>query len=257
MMQVFLSHLPALIWMAVLGLAAGNYACSFIFRLPRGLPITADAPYCGHCRTPLQTRDLFPLFSYLWLRGSCRYCGEKIPSAYCWVEVASVMLFSIAYLRLGFSDQTVLILLLGMCLIILTAMEYLTGKIDGKILISAFVFASLLRVLLDGSIFPFAFAGFIGGTIAACCLRMREQKIDRGVVYHLALPSLFCLSLASYEAIGMGILVGVTVVFLQKICLWSKLSRKPIGLLVFSLGILLPLLGLDHSTVTDLARFLG
>ncbi len=35
--------------------------------------------YCESCRTPLRWFDLIPLFSFLFLRGRCRYCGEKIP----------------------------------------------------------------------------------------------------------------------------------------------------------------------------------
>lgn len=33
---------------------------------------------CSRCNHPLATKDLVPLFSWLWLRGKCRYCTKPI-----------------------------------------------------------------------------------------------------------------------------------------------------------------------------------
>lgn len=42
------------------------------------LSITTERSRCTHCEHELAPLDLVPVFSYLWLRGKCRYCGEKI-----------------------------------------------------------------------------------------------------------------------------------------------------------------------------------
>ncbi|MCD6421937.1 prepilin peptidase, partial [bacterium] len=34
---------------------------------------------CDSCRQKLAFKDLIPIFSFLWLRGRCRYCGRPIP----------------------------------------------------------------------------------------------------------------------------------------------------------------------------------
>jgi prepilin signal peptidase PulO-like enzyme (type II secretory pathway) len=44
---------------------------------------------CGH---QLAALDLVPVFSYLWLRGRCRYCGTKISPQYPLVELAAAAL---------------------------------------------------------------------------------------------------------------------------------------------------------------------
>lgn len=46
-------------------------------------------PQCGHV---LGVADLFPLFSYLFLRGKCRYCQAKIPVRYFLTELFFALL---------------------------------------------------------------------------------------------------------------------------------------------------------------------
>lgn len=43
--------------------------------------------YCPSCKTTLRWYDLFPVLSYLSLKGKCRYCGKKISKQYWIVEV--------------------------------------------------------------------------------------------------------------------------------------------------------------------------
>lgn len=43
--------------------------------------------YCNKCKHILAWYDLFPIFSYLFLRGRCRYCKTKLSPEYLLVEV--------------------------------------------------------------------------------------------------------------------------------------------------------------------------
>lgn len=42
------------------------------------LSVTTERSRCTHCEHELAPLDLVPVFSYLWLRGKCRYCSKKI-----------------------------------------------------------------------------------------------------------------------------------------------------------------------------------
>ena len=35
--------------------------------------------HCDTCGHELSTADLFPIISYIALKGKCRYCGSKVP----------------------------------------------------------------------------------------------------------------------------------------------------------------------------------
>lgn len=46
---------------------------------------------CTNCHTNLSFFDLIPFFSYLFLRGKCRYCSKKIPITIFLYELSSVI----------------------------------------------------------------------------------------------------------------------------------------------------------------------
>jgi len=48
--------------------------------------------HCPHCHTTLAWYDLIPLFSWLWLRGRCRYCHQPISHLYPFIEVLTVLI---------------------------------------------------------------------------------------------------------------------------------------------------------------------
>lgn len=49
--------------------------------------------FCPHCKHTLKWQDLIPVFSFLFLKGKCRYCNEKISIQYPLVEMATALLF--------------------------------------------------------------------------------------------------------------------------------------------------------------------
>lgn len=51
-------------------------------------------PECGH---ELAAKDLVPVFSWLWLKGRCRYCQKPISWQYPAVELVTAALFAVAY----------------------------------------------------------------------------------------------------------------------------------------------------------------
>ncbi len=85
----------------VLGLVVGSFLNVCIDRLPRGQSILTPRSHCGSCGTFLSFRDMVPVFSYLVLRGRCRYCGQRIPLYVPFVELASGLLFAVMWIARG------------------------------------------------------------------------------------------------------------------------------------------------------------
>ena len=70
-----------------------------VYRIPKRQDILLKHSYCPNCNHKLGLLDLFPIFSYIFLGGKCRYCKEKIRPRYLILEVLAGMLFVvIAYL---------------------------------------------------------------------------------------------------------------------------------------------------------------
>ena len=76
----------------VFGVIIGSFLNVYLYRFHTGKSL-AGGSHCLSCTTPLRWFDLFPLISYLVLRGRCRCCGARIPSRYFWVELITGLLF--------------------------------------------------------------------------------------------------------------------------------------------------------------------
>lgn len=87
----------------VYGAIFGSFYNVVIFRLPESKSIIKPRSSCPECGRFLGFFDLFPIFSYLFLKGKCRYCGTKISSRYAYVEFISAVLCCVCYLYFGFN----------------------------------------------------------------------------------------------------------------------------------------------------------
>ncbi|WP_242868875.1 prepilin peptidase [Desulfotomaculum copahuensis] len=192
----------------MVGLAAGSFLNVCIHRLPRGESVVFPPSRCPHCGQRLAARDLVPLFSYLWLKGRCRYCGSGISPRYPLVEALTGVLFAVLYMRFGLNLLLFKYLFLTSVLIVLS-------------------FIDLEHYLIPDRIIIFALAG---GVIINLFTR---DLTFLSVLLGLAAPAAFLLLLAVASRGGMGggdiKLAAVTGLFLG----W------PLGLLAVFLGCLL------------------
>ena len=79
---------PLLILVFVFGAAIGSFLNVVAYRWPRRESIVAPPSHCMSCGERLTILDLFPILSYLALRGRCRHCGRKFSPRYMLVEFA-------------------------------------------------------------------------------------------------------------------------------------------------------------------------
>lgn len=76
----------------ILGTIIGSFLNVAIYRLGSGFGFTGRSK-CLSCGRTLRALMLIPLFSYLWQRGKCAYCGARISPQYPLVEFATGVLF--------------------------------------------------------------------------------------------------------------------------------------------------------------------
>ena len=86
---------------AVLGAVMGSFLNCAAWRIAHGesfLKGRSHCPACGHVLEPL---DLIPVFSWLFLRGKCRYCGTKVSARYVLAELFMALVTVVCLLRFG------------------------------------------------------------------------------------------------------------------------------------------------------------
>ena len=81
------------------GLSVGSFLNCLIYRLHKGESFWKGRSYCPKCKHKLGILDLIPVFSFIFLRGKCRYCHQKISWQYPLVELCTAILFTLAYLK--------------------------------------------------------------------------------------------------------------------------------------------------------------
>ncbi len=74
---------------------------------------------CPNCKHKLRAVDLIPVFSWIMLRGKCRYCRKPISAQYPIVELLTLLLFiasyffwPIAFHKQGIADLVIWLLIL-------------------------------------------------------------------------------------------------------------------------------------------------
>lgn len=71
---------------------------------------------CPTCHHVLGVFDLIPVFSWIFLRGKCRYCRTSIPARYPLAELVSGLIFMGYYLKSGYVQSLALNSLFAICL---------------------------------------------------------------------------------------------------------------------------------------------
>lgn len=77
----------------IIGTLFGSFFTLATYRIPLGQDITHKRSYCPNCNHRLEFLDMIPIFSYIFLKGKCRYCNKKIKPRYLILEVSSGITF--------------------------------------------------------------------------------------------------------------------------------------------------------------------
>jgi prepilin signal peptidase PulO-like enzyme (type II secretory pathway) len=99
-----------IIALVLLGLCLGSFVNALVWRLHeqtmpakkraaslKELSITQGRSMCPHCKHQLSALDLVPVFSWLFLKGRCRYCKHPIGAQYPLVEALTAIVFALSY----------------------------------------------------------------------------------------------------------------------------------------------------------------
>lgn len=77
----------------IIGALFGSFYTLATYRIPKHQDITHTRSYCPNCDHKLGFLDMFPILSYIFLGGKCRYCKQKISPRYIILEILSGITF--------------------------------------------------------------------------------------------------------------------------------------------------------------------
>ena len=77
----------------LIGALCGSFIALAVYRIPLKQYITHSRSYCPECKHKLGFLDQIPIFSYIFLRGKCRYCKKKISPTSFFIEILTGVIF--------------------------------------------------------------------------------------------------------------------------------------------------------------------
>jgi len=132
----------------ILGIIVGSFLNVLIYRLPKKIEVTFSRSFCPECGHKLGFFDLIPLFSYIFLKGKCRYCNAKISFIYPFIEFITGLIFVIAFIYYGFSLLYLKFIIFASILIVISIIDLKTMEIEDSPLYFGF-FMGVIFLLIE------------------------------------------------------------------------------------------------------------
>lgn len=131
----------------IYGLIIGSFLNVCIYRIPRGENIAWPGSHCPTCSHSLKWYDNIPLFSYLVLKGKCRYCKTNISAQYPIVESLNAFLYIIMYMKFGFGVDFIFYSLMSSVLLAIIYIDFKEMIIPDSLVLSILILSVIQKAL--------------------------------------------------------------------------------------------------------------
>jgi len=231
------------VFVFIFGLCVGSFLNCAIYRQEQEKSLKGRS-FCPKCKHTLFWYDLFPVFSFAFLGGKCRYCKTKISWQYPAVELATGVIFVMIskLLIAGYPVLVTDILNLAFLFYVASALIFIFVYdlkhylIPDKVLFPAIVITFIFRLFVNFNLITnFLFAVVIAsGFFLSIFLISRGKAMGFGDVKLAILMGLLLglpnILVALFIAFFFGAIIGLLLMlFGRKSAGWRMKSEIPFG----------------------------
>lgn len=157
-------------FVVLFGLIIGSFLNVCIYRIPREESIAFPPSHCMNCKNKLKVYDLIPVISYLFLKGKCRYCKEKISIRYPIIELITGVIFLALNIEYGLTINFFKYTILTCFLIVIGMIDFDTTDVYFKTtaagIITGIIFL-IAEYFMHFSILTYIYGSLLGGSLIA------------------------------------------------------------------------------------------
>lgn len=217
----------------IFGLIIGSFINCIVYRFYVGESFIKGRSYCPNCKHQLGFWDLIPIFSFLILKGKCRYCHKKISWQYPLVEIITAITFCLVYFL---SVPGIIILARNLffsaVLIIIFIFDFKYLLVADKIVVPSIFISFLLNLIVKMSWQNLLLGAIIGSSFFLIqYLISKGEWIGSGDIYIGALMGVMLgfknVILALILAYIIGSIVALLLVAFKKEGWKSKIPLGP------------------------------
>lgn len=133
----------------ILGIVIGSFLNVVIYRIPKGESVVFPSSKCQSCLTPLKWYHNIPIFSWLFLRGRCGFCSEKISVQYPLIELITGLIAVALFYKLGLVWFMPVVFAVFTLLLALVMIDFKYMEIPDSLNLLALALALINPMVLD------------------------------------------------------------------------------------------------------------
>ncbi|MBE6825534.1 MAG: prepilin peptidase [Ruminococcus sp.] len=201
------------------GICIGSFLNVVIFRLPKNESLIKRSSHCMTCGEKIRIRDLVPIFSWLFLKGKCRKCGEKISPRYPIVEALNGIVYIITFTVLDFNVHSILCCIFFSVLICIGFMDWDTMEIDPWLLLiiallavpDFFFYKEITLVSRLIGLVCISVPFFLIGEISGAVIKKRTGEKVRGIELGDTVLMAACGLMIGWKAVVASAFFGIAI----------------------------------------------
>jgi len=133
----------------VFGILIGSFLNVVIYRIPKGESIVFPSSKCQSCQTPLKWYHNVPIFSWLFLRGKCGFCSDKISVQYPLIELLTGIIAVALFYKLGLVWYMPVVFAVFTLLLALTMIDFKYMEVPDNLNLLALALSVVTPLFLD------------------------------------------------------------------------------------------------------------
>lgn len=123
----------------ILGLVMGSFLNCLAWRITHGESVLHGRSHCTTCNHVLGPADLIPVLSWLFSKGRCRYCGERVSARYPITELVCAAVYVAIVARYDLTAEALELVAFSSVLLVLTLTDLDSFLIPNGCIVAAIV----------------------------------------------------------------------------------------------------------------------
>lgn len=252
-----------LIIIIMFSLAFGSFANNLISYYVSSSKFDLIHSTCLCGKKQLKAIQLIPILSFVFQKGKCKECSERISFRYPVVEVISVIIAFAVYQLFGLEIKSIIIFFILYILLIISVIDYYKLIIP-NILTLILLGSVIVSLIVDSSqVLPRLFFSFALGSILYGISYLYEKLKNKNILGMGDIKLIFVLSLLFNSidvifAIWISSLTGLLIIILQNLKNLSNLKTIKVPFAIYlSIGFTIVLVWNANSDFERLENLLA
>ena len=248
--------IPFTIAFLLIGLIFGSFYNVVGLRISKKENLLFPASHCPKCNHKLKPYELIPVFSYIFLKGKCKKCKERISIMYPFIELCTGILFAVSFYKYGFSTALILALLLSSLLVIIIVTDLNFYIIPDSIIVVFGILIFIYNIITKGILEACTYVvyGLIMFSLMYALMKFgnalfKKESLGGGDIKLMGILGMINKPIVSMVSLSLAAFIALpcSIYFLKK----NKDKVIPFGPFIVLGFIIIMFLGIDTKDIIE------